>query len=65
MCNCCSYQHRYGIWSMKSIEEGISVYVQRFLPIETNFVKNIKPQYSYLEKFCTDNCSYVNLRYDI
>jgi len=29
--------------ALKSIEETISVQMQCFLPIRTNFVKNIKP----------------------
>jgi len=47
--------------SLKSIEETISVQMQCFLPIRTNFVKNIKPQYSYLGQFCRDRCNYVSL----
>jgi hypothetical protein len=30
--------------ALKSIEERVSAYVQCFLPMRTNFVKNIKPQ---------------------
>jgi len=31
-----------------------SVQMQCFVPIRTNFVRNIEPQYSYLEKFCRE-----------
>ena len=48
--------------ALKSVEETVSVHMQCFLPIRTNFVRNIKPQYSYLGKFCRDGCNYVNLR---
>jgi len=51
--------------TLKSIEETISVQMQCFLPIKTNFVKNIKPQYSYLGQFCRDRCNYVNLRKEV
>ena len=37
----------------------VSVHMQFFVPIKTNFVKN----YSYLAKFCRDRCNYVNLRH--
>jgi len=42
----------------------VSVHMQCFVPIKTNFVKNIKLQYLYLAKFCRDRCNYVNLRQD-
>jgi len=38
-----------------------SVHMHCFLPIRTNFVKNIKLQYSYLGKFCRDRCNYVKI----
>ena len=40
----------------------VSVHMQCFVPTRTNFVKNIKPQYSNVFKFCTDRWNYVNLR---
>ena len=43
----------------------VSVHMQCFVPIKTNFVKNIKPHYSYLGKFCRDRCNYVNLSIDV
>jgi hypothetical protein len=42
---------------------NVSVHMQCFVPMRTNFLKNIKPQYSYLGKFCTDRCNYVNIRH--
>jgi len=41
----------------------VSVDLQCFLPIRTNFVKNIEPQYLYLGKFCRDSCNYVKIRH--
>jgi hypothetical protein len=41
----------------------VSVHMLCFVSIRTNFVKNIKPQYSYLGKFCSDRHNYVNLRH--
>jgi hypothetical protein len=47
--------------ALKSIEEKVSVYVQCFLPMRTNFVKNNKPQLSYPGQFCGDRFNYVSL----
>ena len=45
----------YTLWKFLSM--------QCFVPIKTNFVKNSKPHYSYLGKFCRDRCNYINLEY--
>lgn len=41
--NCCSYQHHYRIWNIKSIEETISVHVQNFFALKTNTFKITQP----------------------
>jgi len=41
----------------------VSVHLQCFLPIRTNFVKNIEPQYLHLAKFCTNRCSSFKIRH--